>query len=279
MNVDLSGPALSRLLPALVNPKGPPTVFDHALHAYLRALVGSCAVRRVGPFLVSLDEHDAGLFRNYAIPDDGAEPTQGQVADLVAVFTNRDRTPRLEYLPGLCPEVEPGLVAAGFTPERRLPVMTCAPTTVKAPAVPDGIRLSLASNDVQLRQVAEAQNEAYGQPETTDHDVTRLRSTLDAGGLVAVALDTSTGSGVGGGLCASPHCGISELAAIGVRAPYRNRGIAAALTALLTRACTSVDIATPFLTPAGEAEERIYHSVGYRPATEMLHISLQNSSG
>lgn len=71
----------------------------------------------------------------------------------------------------------------------------------------------------------------------------------------------------------SPHEGISELAAIGVRARYRRRGIAAALCVLLTRACPTVGITTPFLTPAGEAEERIYRAAGYEPATEMLHIS------
>lgn len=49
---------------------------------------------------------------------------------------------------------------------------------------------------------------------TPDHDIARLRSTLDAGGLVAVALDISTGGGVGDGLCAPPHGGVSELAAI-----------------------------------------------------------------
>ncbi len=185
---------------------------------------------------------------------------------------------RLEYLPGLCPEVEPGLLAAGFVPERRLPVMSCAPAAVTWPrAAPERIRLSLARSDVELRQVAEAQNEAYGQQETTDHDVARLRSTVEGGGLVALALDTSTGRSVGGGLCAAPHCGVSELAAIGVRDSYRRRGIAAALTALLTRACASANITTPFLTPAGEAEERIYRSVGYRPVTEMLHISQPNN--
>ncbi|MGB6165124.1 MAG: hypothetical protein WCF33_11635 [Pseudonocardiaceae bacterium] len=67
--------------------------------------------------------------------------------------------------------------------------------------------------------------------------------------------------------------GVSELATIGVRIPYRRRGIAAALTALLTRACPTAGITTPFLTLVGEAAERIYRSVGYRPVTEMLHIS------
>src|SRR5439155_15881391 len=122
---------------------------------------------------------------------------------------------------------------------------------------PAGIQLSLARSDVELRQVADAQNEAYGHhQETTDHDVARLRSTVEGGGLVALALDISTGRGVGGGLCATPHHGVSELAAIGVRDSYRRRGIAAALTALLTRACASANITTPFPTPAREAEER-----------------------
>jgi ribosomal protein S18 acetylase RimI-like enzyme len=94
----------------------------------------------------------------------------------------------------------------------------------------------VASTDDQLRLVAEAQNDAYGAPEATEHDVARLRGTLDRGGLVALAVDTATGIGAGGGLCAPPHRGVSELAAIGVRAAYRRRGIATALTGLLTHA-------------------------------------------
>lgn len=158
-------------------------------------------------------------------------------------------------------------------------MLSCAPADVTAPPTPEGIGLSLARSDAQLRQVAEAQNEAYDQSETTDHDVARLRSTIERGGLVALALDTSTGRAVGGGLCAPPHYGVSELAAVGVRAPYRRRGTAASLTALLTRACASVAITTPFLTPAGEAEERIYRTVGYRQVAEMLHISRPDSPG
>ncbi|MGH3831729.1 MAG: GNAT family N-acetyltransferase [Pseudonocardiaceae bacterium] len=247
-------------------------MFSHCVHAYLRVLAGQRG-HRVGPFLARFDDHDAGLFRNYAVPDDGVDPTPDQVAELIAVFTDRDRTPRLEYLPALCPTMEPALLAAGFAPERRLPVMTCSPREAVTPPVSGEIELDLATTDEQLRQVAQTQNEAYGQPETTDHDLARLRGTVADGGLVALARDPATGSGVGGGLCAPPHGGVSELAAIGVRAPYRRRGIATALTALLTRACPTAGITTPFLTPEGEAEERIFRRIGYRPVTEMLHIS------
>lgn len=54
---------------------------------------------RVGSFLVSLDDHDAGLFRNYAVPDDDAVPTGEEVGQLVSFFVDRSRVPRLEYLP------------------------------------------------------------------------------------------------------------------------------------------------------------------------------------
>jgi ribosomal protein S18 acetylase RimI-like enzyme len=122
-------------------------------------------------------------------------------------------------------------------------VISCAPAAVLARAAPEGIRLSLAYSDVDLRQVAEAQNDAYGQQETTDLDVARLRGTVEGGGLVALAIDVSTGRGVGSGFCAPPHGGVSELAAIGVLGAYRRRGIAAALTSLLTRACASASMA------------------------------------
>jgi ribosomal protein S18 acetylase RimI-like enzyme len=169
--------------------------------------------------------------------------------------------------------VEPALLAAGFRPERRLPVMTCPPDGVTTPPEPRDVDLRLAVTDPDLLQVAEAQNDAYGAPAATGHDVARLRRTIERGGLVALAVDGPTGHGVGGGLCAPPHDGVSELAGVGVRASHRCRGVAAALTALLTRSCADHGIDTPFLTPASGAEERIYRSVGYRSVGEMLHIS------
>lgn len=247
-------------------------MFDVQLHAYLRAGFGSRACQ-VGPFLVVIDNHDASRFRNYAVPDDAATPTPNEIETLAAFFTERGRTPRLEYLPGPCPGLEAALVDVGFRSERRLPILTCCPTDAAALSADEPIEVMLAVTDSQLRQVAEAQGDAYGQTEITDHDIDRLRNTLDGGGLVALAVDRSSGYGVGGGLCGRPHDGISELAAIGVRTDYRRRGIGAALTGLLTKACPTVGITTPFLMPAGEAQERIYRRVGYRPVTEMLHIS------
>ena len=81
------------------------------------------------------------------------------------------------------------------------------------------------------------------------------------------------GEPAGSGLLTTPHEGVSELAAVGVREPFRRRGIAAALTVLLTRHGSLVGITAPFLTSEGDAEERIYRRAGYTRTTEMLHIS------
>ncbi|MGH8896103.1 MAG: hypothetical protein ACRDZ4_03550 [Egibacteraceae bacterium] len=50
-------------------------------------------------FLATFDRHSDSPYRNYAIPDDGAEPTTTDVQALIAAYERRGRTPRLEYVP------------------------------------------------------------------------------------------------------------------------------------------------------------------------------------
>ncbi|GAA0282620.1 GNAT family N-acetyltransferase [Actinomadura nitritigenes] len=248
-------------------------MFESDVHAYLRAAAGDTAVR-VPPFLARFDEHGDGLFFNYAVPDDGARPGPSDVRDLVGAFADRRRTPRLEYLPAAAPAVEAALLAAGFAVERRLPILTCAGTP-PMPAVDGAFEIVRASDDAQLWQVARVQSEAYGMPEATAHDVARLRAVADRGGLVALAVDAATGEGAGAGQFGPPHEGVSELAGVGVRASHRRRGIAAALTAWLTREGRGAGISTPFLMPDNDGAERIYRRAGYERAAEILHISLR----
>lgn len=188
------------------------------------------------------------------------------------------------------------LVAAGFVVETRVPLLTCPPDKVSA-CEAAGVTVLLATEEDELRQAAEVQAEAYGQSAVTHHDVARLRRVVDSGGLVALALDTTSRFAVGAGQLGPPHPashqqgageaptknddgrpaldlgGVSELAAVGVRATHRRRGIASAISAALTRAAPTVGITTPFLMTLGDVEERVYQRVGYRRAAEMLHIS------
>jgi len=271
-------------------------MLESRIHAYLRASAAGRA-QRLGPFLLLLDEHDSGRYFNYAVPDDDLEATPNDVAALVTAFRVRSRMPRLEYLPAVCPALEPALSTAGFVVEARVPILMCPPdeASVRDAA---GVTVLLATRDDELRQAADVQAEAYGQSVVTNHDTARLRRVVDSGGLVALALDMAAGTAVGAGQLGPPHPpktrsargeaptededfsstgnpgGVSELAAVGVRAAYRRRGIATAVAAVLTRSAPSVGITTPFLMTLDDAEERVYQRVGYGRAAEMLHISM-----
>lgn len=271
-------------------------MLESRIHAYLRASASERA-QRLGPFLLLLDEHDPGRYFNYAVPDDDLEPTPTDIAALIAAFRTRSRTPRLEYLPAVCSALEPALLTAGFVVEARVPILTCSPDNA-ATREPLGVHVLLATQEDEICKAADVQAEAYGQSVTTDHDATRLRRVIDRGGLVALAVEKSSGVAVGAGQLGPPHppnsknhdageliqngelmpgsrpCSVSELAAVGVRKTHRRRGIATAVAAALTRSAPSVGITTPFLMTLGDAEERVYRRVGYRRAAEMLHISM-----
>ncbi|NRQ39835.1 GNAT family N-acetyltransferase [Nonomuraea sp. NN258] len=247
------------------------------VHAYLRSMAGERAPR-VGPFTLKFDEHDDALPFNYAIPDDAATPTEQEVAALVAAFRERSRTPRLEYVPQVAPEVEGVLLAAGFTAEGRYPLMICPAGSGAAagePAEGAGVRVSLVTDDAALWQAAAVMNTAFEAPAPTEHDVARMRRILDGGGQVAVAEDITSGEIVGAGQLGRPHLGVAEVAGIAVLPSHRRRGIAGAVTALLTRAGWDTGITTPFLTPGDDAAGRVYVRAGYHKAGEALHISLR----
>ncbi|RBQ17125.1 GNAT family N-acetyltransferase [Spongiactinospora rosea] len=243
------------------------------VHAYLRSVAGERA-RRAGPFVIRFDEHDDAPPFNYAIPDDGVAPTADEVAALVAEFRERGRMPRLEYVPQAAPQVEAALLAAGFTVEGRYPLLVCPPGGVVDAPVDAAVRVSLVTGDAGLWAAARVMNAAFDAPEAGEHDVARLRGVLASGGLVATAVDTDGGDVVGAGQLGGPHEGVAEVAGIAVLPSHRRRGIAGAITALLTRAGADAGITTPFLTPADDAAARVYARVGYRRAGEALFISL-----
>jgi GNAT superfamily N-acetyltransferase len=235
--------------------------------------VRSC--RRIGPFLASFDPYSANPGRNYAVPDDGARPAPDDVAALVDAFVHNGRIPRLEYVPQSAPEVAAAVCAAGFAVEDRVPVLVSRPGALPDRAVPAGVALTLATSAADLLDVARVQHDAYGDPEPPGAgDVSRLEATIRRGGLVAVARDAATGEAVGTGLCNGPLDGVDELAAVGVREPYRRRGIAGALTAYLAQESHRRGVQLVWL-EAEPAEQRIYRGVGFVDAAEKIWLSLR----
>jgi ribosomal protein S18 acetylase RimI-like enzyme len=237
-------------------------------------------VERVGPFLATFSAHTANPFLSYAIPVDGAVPTDWDVRLLVRAFEARERVPRLEYFPVLAPEVTARLEAAGFALERRIPLMACAPRMLRPVPSPDGVAVGFPASDAEYLGAASAQRDAfrdaYAELEPAGpEDGASLRRLAENGGVVVVAVDEATGEAAGAGVCDSIHDGFGEVAGIGVRPRYRRRGIAAAVTHRLTDAAFDAGASSTFLTPAGPDEQRIYERVGYSPLAEQAHLSLR----
>jgi hypothetical protein len=247
---------------------------DSRIQSYLRASLSSGReTAQIGPFLSSSDPTSANIYRNYAVPNDGANPEPSDISALVGWYEQRSRVARLEYLPGAAPNVERALVLSGFSLEGRLPVMICKMETEKQFPCPEGIEIVTAQDDETLRAAAHTQNEAYGEANTTEADVARLRRTVQSGGMVLLARDLHTGEPAGSGLYSSPFGGVTEIAAVGVRSLFRRRGIARALTSQLHLTAIESGIQLPFLMAAGPAEERLYARAGFVTCSEILHIS------
>lgn len=248
---------------------------EYQIQSYLRrAAARGRDTQHIGPFLATFTLQDPNPFLNYAIPDEGAAPSVEEIAALITVYPQRQRVPRLEYLPQAAPDVEPALLASGFHVEERMPLMICSPEQFHQPPLPAGIELLRPTTDAEIIALVTAQNEAYGEAAPNPDVVIKQRAFLQAGGIAVLARDSLTGEAAGGGICNVPFDQTTELSSVGVRAPYRRRGIAAALTAHLVQLAWAAGVTTVFLMAAHEAEARIYARIGFQPIGEVLDIRL-----
>ncbi|MGV9293662.1 GNAT family N-acetyltransferase [Amycolatopsis sp. NPDC003676] len=240
-----------------------------ALQAYVRATapIGR-DTERIGPFLATFAQDSSHPMANYAIPDDSAAPTPAEIAHLISAYQQRNLLPRLEFFTDAAPDVEKSLVTAGFTLERRVPVMTCTAEDRVDCGAPDHIQLREPLSDNEFRRLRSVQNVAFGEsPEVSDADVERNRDYLT---VLAEHGETI----VGGGVALDIVSGATEIVGIAVAAEHRGQGIAAAITAHLTRLAHERGARTAFLTPGDVGIGTVYRRAGYQVAGECVHLSL-----
>jgi GNAT superfamily N-acetyltransferase len=256
------------------------TLLSHApelIAAHMRAAAGRRQRDQAGPFCIGFDPHSNDPFRNYAVPADGARPTPDDVQALIASFRQHDRIPRLEYVEASAPGVERSLAAAGFTVELRTPVMVSGPGIVLTPREPAGITVRPAAGDADQHAPGTVHKQSKEAPQPPGpRDVERLASVLQRGGVVSVAVDEASGQIAGTGLVdvTGSDTSTGELAAVAVRAAFRRRGIASALSAHLARTAHGQAIPLVFL-EAEPGEERIYRRTGFVDVTTKIWMSLR----
>ncbi|MDI6103546.1 GNAT family N-acetyltransferase [Actinoplanes sp. NEAU-A12] len=227
----------------------------------------------IGPFVAGLDPDTDSPFINYASPIPGAPITAADVDALVDAFIGAGRKPRLEYVTSCVPELEDLLLAAGFTIEARHQYLICTPQTVAAQPVPEGLILVEPTTDPDRAALTAAANEAFGEaPEASEADIARVRRNQERGGVVLAAF-TPTGECAGAGQAMPPSDRLSEVGGIGVRPPFRRRGLAAAITAGVTQGIFDLGVEFAWLEASGDDSWRVYERVGYVPAGHRLYIS------
>lgn len=246
--------------------------FDVQHHARTLALRVPAHVR-VGPFVCRFNPSWSSPFANYAIPDDHAEPTADDISALITAFRQRDRRPRLEYLPVCAPAVEKQLLRAGFQVEDRPQIMACQPRNLAMPDPVPGLTFKEPRGDDDLDELAAIQHYAFGEPGVPEPGAgAAARRTYENGGIVILAL--YRGEPAGGGSCSPPVDGMTELGGVAVAARFRGRGIGAALSAHATAMAHARGYRLVWLEPADESVQRMYAGIGYRPVGERLNISL-----
>ncbi|MEU3420713.1 GNAT family N-acetyltransferase [Streptomyces murinus] len=228
------------------------------------------AACRVGGFVVGFDPATTSPYVNYATPVPGAEPTDADVADLIAAFRTRGLLPRLEFAPDSAPAVEPALRRAGFTTEAVHEYLVCTPATLTVPGA--RVRVQAPVTDEDYVAIDTALSEAFGgEWAPSPEGAARLRRTEEGGGAVRF-VRAEDGSCAGGALCSAPAEGTAELAGVGTLPGHRGRGIAAAVTAALAETLFARGARTVWLEYSGAGSRRVYERVGFRPGGTRMYL-------
>jgi ribosomal protein S18 acetylase RimI-like enzyme len=231
-------------------------------------------VVRTRAFVIGWDPTTDSRYVSYATPVvEDIEP--GDVDELVRVFREIGRLPRLEYVPGFAPGLERLLVEAGFTVEARHEYLACSPESLVTPPVPAGMVICEPVSDDDRRDFCAVQGLAFGgDGVVSGDDIARLRRTQEKGCVVLMARDDA-GVCAGAGQASVPGAGLVEVAGIAVAETHRRRGIAGSLVAAITAEAFARGVQGAWLEASGADSWRVYERAGFRPTGQRLYMALE----
>jgi ribosomal protein S18 acetylase RimI-like enzyme len=241
------------------------------LQAYMRqVLMPRRTVVAVPPFTLFLHPHEDMTFFNYAIPDEPAgDEIQDALIQLRAAFAARARTPRFEFIEEYAPTLAVGLRAAGFVEQGRYPLMVCTPETWRdGPQVPglSIVRVGADAPEDDISATIVAQQHGFNPADVTLPNEADIRDFRESQDRRITMLGRIDGEPAGAGVAMPPYDQITEIGGVATLVQFRRRGIAAAVTAALTRAAFDAGARIALLTAADTAAGRVYERAGFRTA-------------
>jgi ribosomal protein S18 acetylase RimI-like enzyme len=237
-----------------------------------RGFASGSEVRTTDAFAVYLWLHGDVFYRTRALPL--RRPQEGWAADIAAmldVFAAAGRTPRLEVLEELWPDLPPALIAGGLVCELRARVLIrrgAAP-----PGAADGIvLLEPALGHAPLSAFIAAAEAAYGMaPREIPAAETELLARELEEGLTVVAAAFADGGPVAGASLIGIGA-VAELAGVWAAPGWRGRGLAHAACARALGAFAARGGELAWLSAGDATAERLYRRLGFVPAGTQLNF-------
>ncbi|HVS49692.1 MAG TPA: GNAT family N-acetyltransferase [Candidatus Dormibacteraeota bacterium] len=191
--------------------------------------------------------------------------TQAAVADLRAMFEQRNTLLEIEYNEALFPGVGGWLEAGGLTLAERNPLMACRPDRFRPLIAPDVIlrRLTPASEEADMLAFQTVRWTDGGDEENRAvPPVEQLRQEVAAASSVYL-LAWLGGEPAGTGVSHAMN-GVGEVVGVVTRSDKRRRGVAATVTSELVSRHFAAGGDFVFLDAADEAAARLYERLGFR---------------
>ncbi len=199
------------------------------------------------------------------LPGEPADWTEA-VVDMVAVFREHGKRPRLEFIAELHPNLAAALEQAGLVCERRDPVMVLHLSDLAT--APDSrpqwhYRPLTAENETLLRTFLARQSIAYGGSDAAEETIAwlpNLQRGLADGFVLGAALEQA-GELVAGAVIQMGE-GPGELAGVWTASEWRKRGLAFAVCRQLLAAYAALGHTTCWLS-AAEGAQHLYEKLGF----------------
>jgi hypothetical protein len=213
-------------------------------------------VVRVGGFVVLFHPSDHLLWMNQSMPV--GDVVGGDVVELLRVYSERDRSPWLEFSPELWPEGPAVLEAHGLTCQHTMPVMvmyreewTHRDTSAR-PVLKDEVGAMVETASLVFEGV-----------KASPESVSRTQKQVEKGNVLASVVQVgdeiiSCGQAIG-------TSSVREIAGLATLEEHRRRGHCSAVVWELLGRHFGADGSLAWLTPGDETARRLYAGLGFRP--------------